>query len=64
MTMGLLEDILLLPLKTKTALRGEADVVVALVVVVLVVVVIVVVVLVVVVLVVGRVGCYEFSSLF
>ena len=48
-TMGLLEDFLLLPLKTKTALRGEADVVVALVVVVFVV---------------DRIGCYEFSSTF
>jgi len=39
---------LYLALKTKTALRGEADVLVVLVVVVLV----------------GRIGCYEFSSIF
>ena len=43
-------------LKTKTALRGEADVVVVLDVVELVVVVIV--------LVIGRIGCYKFSSTF
>ena len=39
-----------LSLKTKTALRGETDVLVVLVVVV--------------VLVIGRIGCYEFSSTF
>ena len=55
--MGLLADEL--SLKIKTALRGEADVVVLLVVVVLFVVVPFVVVFVV-----GRIGCYEFSSIF